>query len=71
MPRGGGSIGSLQIFETNAAVKTPVSTTEVVPELPRGLVLPVPSRYYRQGRVDLKRNLNSTIVLAILFESKS
>jgi hypothetical protein len=38
--------------EINAAVKTPVGTTDVVPELPRVSVLPVPGRYYRQGRDD-------------------
>jgi hypothetical protein len=36
----GGWIGSLQNSETNAAVKTPVGTTDAVPELPRG-------RYFR------------------------
>jgi hypothetical protein len=49
---GGGWIGSRQISETNAAVKSPVGTTDVVPVLPRVSVLPVPGRYYRQGRVD-------------------
>jgi hypothetical protein len=33
----GGWIGPLQISETKAAVKAPVSTTDVVPVLPRGL----------------------------------
>jgi hypothetical protein len=33
MPRGG--LGSLQISETNAAVKTCVGTTDAVPKLPR------------------------------------
>jgi hypothetical protein len=47
MPRVGGWIGSLQISETNAAVKTSVGTTDAVPELPRG-------RYfrYRTGTTD-------------------
>jgi hypothetical protein len=70
MPRGGW-IGSLQISETNTVVKTLVGTTDVVPELLRGLgtsgtrsVLPT-----RQRR--LKRNLKSTVILAILFEPKS
>jgi hypothetical protein len=46
MPRGGW-IWSLQISETNAAVKTPVGTIDAVPELPRG-------RYfrYRAGTTD-------------------
>jgi hypothetical protein len=48
-----------------------VGTTDVVPVLPRGSVLPVLGRYYRQGRVDLKRNLNSAGFLAILLGSKS
>jgi hypothetical protein len=59
------------ISETKAAVKTPVGTTDVVPVLPTGSVLRVPGRYYRQGRVDLKRNLNSAGFLANLLESKS
>jgi hypothetical protein len=70
MPRGGW-IGSIQISETNAVVKTLVGTTDVVPELPRGLgtsgtrsVLPT-----RQRR--LKQNLKTIAILAILFESKS
>jgi hypothetical protein len=46
MPRGG-RIGSLQISETNAAVKSFVGATDAVLELPRG-------RYfrYRAGTTD-------------------
>jgi hypothetical protein len=58
-------------FWKKAAVKTPIGTTDVMPVLPTGSVLPVPSRYYRQGRVDLKWNLNSAGFLANLLESKS
>jgi hypothetical protein len=47
LERGVGWIGSLQISETNAVVKTFVGTTDAVPELPRG-------RYfrYRAGTTD-------------------
>jgi hypothetical protein len=47
MPRGGGRIGSLQISETNAAVKTAFGTTDAVPELPRGQYF-----RYRVGTTD-------------------
>jgi hypothetical protein len=46
-PAGGGRIGSLQIYETNAAVKTPVGTTDAVPKLPRGWYF-----RYRAGTTD-------------------
>jgi hypothetical protein len=65
----GGWIGSLQISETNAAVKTSVGTTDAVPELPgvgtssTGPVLPIVQRW-------LKWNLKCKMILAILFESK-
>jgi hypothetical protein len=62
---------SLQISETNAAVKTLVGTTDVVPELPMGLGTTGTKSVLSTRQRRLKQNLKTTVILAILFESKS
>jgi hypothetical protein len=47
----GGWIGSLQFLKQKQRIKTPVGTTDVVPVLTTGSVLPVPGRYYRQAEM--------------------
>jgi hypothetical protein len=63
MPRGGGEYDHFKFLKQKQRIKTPVGTTDVVPVLPMGSVLPT-------SRNDLKRNLNSAGNLAILLESK-
>jgi hypothetical protein len=63
MPRGGVNRITSNFLNKSSGLKTPVGTTDVVPVLPMGSVLPT-------GRNNLKRNLNSVRFLAILLESK-
>jgi hypothetical protein len=56
-------VNRIKFLKQKQRIKTPVGTTDMVPVLPTGSVLPT-------RRKDLKRNLNSERFLAILLESK-